>query len=48
MPVPADASGADPTGVFCANSVDVTPDGRSYLYSYWRYLSDLYVVEGLR
>jgi dipeptidyl aminopeptidase/acylaminoacyl peptidase len=39
---------ADPTGVFCANSVDVTPDGRSYLYSYWRYLSDLYVVEGLR
>jgi hypothetical protein len=25
-----------------------TPDGRSYAYSYFRTLSDLYLVEGLR
>jgi hypothetical protein len=28
--------------------VDITPDGRSYLYSYWRIVSDLFVVDGLK
>jgi hypothetical protein len=27
---------------------DITPDGRSYLYSYGRFFSDLYVIDGLR
>ncbi len=29
-------------------SIDITPDGRSYLYSYSRVVSDLYIVDGLR
>jgi hypothetical protein len=28
--------------------VYITPDGQSYAYSYRRFLSDLYVVSGLR
>ena len=28
--------------------VDITPDGGHYVYPYWRELSDLYLVEGIR
>ena len=39
----------DPTGVEGDSvSVFLTPDGRSYLYTYRRELSDLYLVEGLK
>ncbi len=40
----------DPAGVIevgTGRRVRVTPDGRSYGYSYYRLLSDLYLVEGL-
>jgi len=26
----------------------ITPDGRSYAYSYWSKLDELYVVDGLK
>ena len=26
----------------------LTPDGRSYVYSYGRFLNDLYLVDGLK
>jgi Tol biopolymer transport system component len=39
---------ADAAGVTQASSVVPTPDGRSYVYSYLRLLSDLYVVKGLK
>jgi len=38
----------DPAGVTTAGSTAVTPDGRSYAYSYSRSLADLYVVEGVK
>lgn len=38
----------DTTGVSWTYRVHVTPDGRSYVYSYMRTLSELYLVEGLR
>jgi Tol biopolymer transport system component len=38
----------DPAGVYSILDFDITPDGRSYFYSYWRVLSELYVVRGLR
>ncbi len=41
--VPADAAGVDSLG-----GISVTPDEKSYVYSYPRTLSDLYVVEGLK
>jgi Tol biopolymer transport system component len=41
--VPADAAGVDNIGNFL-----FTPDMKSYLYSYTRALSDLYLVEGLK
>jgi DNA-binding winged helix-turn-helix (wHTH) protein len=28
--------------------VDVTPDGNTYIYSYMRFLSELYIIDGLR
>jgi hypothetical protein len=31
-----------------SGGMDITPDGRSYLYSYSRFLSDLYIIDGLR
>ncbi|HEX8814466.1 MAG TPA: WD40 repeat domain-containing serine/threonine protein kinase [Terriglobales bacterium] len=40
---PSDAAGID-----TIRGVEITPDGRSYLYGYIRTLSDLYVVEGLK
>jgi hypothetical protein len=41
--VPADAAGVDSIG-----GTYFTPDLKSYVYWYGRYLSDLYVVEGLK
>jgi len=38
----------DSAGVVSIFSVCVTPDGRSYAYTYQRELSDLYVGEGLK
>jgi dipeptidyl aminopeptidase/acylaminoacyl peptidase len=38
----------DPSGVERISNVVVTPDGKSYAYTYSRMLSDLFVVEGLR
>ena len=38
----------DPAGVVGTDSVRLTPDGRSYAYNYYRVLSDLYLVDGLR
>ena len=40
---PADAAGVDAIG-----GIGITPDEKSYVYSYTRNLSDLYVVEGLK
>ena len=40
---PADAAGVDAIG-----GIGITPDVKSYVYSYPRTLSDLYVVEGLK
>ncbi|HEV8231955.1 MAG TPA: hypothetical protein VGQ75_06380, partial [Thermoanaerobaculia bacterium] len=39
---------ADSAGVTQVATVVPTPDGRSYVYSYIRLLSDMYVVEGLK
>jgi Tol biopolymer transport system component len=39
---------ADPAGVWRIHPVRVTPDGRSYAYTYNRWLDDLYVYEGLK
>jgi hypothetical protein len=39
---------ADPAGLRRFNTMVVTPDGKSYAYTFWRSLSHLYVVEGLK
>jgi serine/threonine protein kinase/Tol biopolymer transport system component len=41
-------SPADPAGIIGVGSQLVTPDGQSYIYSYVRWLSDLYLVDGLQ
>jgi eukaryotic-like serine/threonine-protein kinase len=41
--VPADSAGVDSSGNFIIN-----PDGKTYVYSFARTLSDLYLVEGLK
>jgi dipeptidyl aminopeptidase/acylaminoacyl peptidase len=41
--VPADSAGVD-----SISGIQITPDAKSYVYSYVRTLSDLYVVEGLK
>jgi hypothetical protein len=38
----------DPAGVYSILDLEVAPDGSSYFYSYWRMLSELYVVRGLQ
>ncbi len=38
----------DPAGVLAVGPIVITPDGRSYVYSYRRSLEDLYLVKGLR
>lgn len=41
---------ADPVGLIGIQpaSVHMTPDGRSYAYSYWRVLTELYLVDSLK
>jgi len=41
-------SPGDPLGLASIRSVRVTPDGKSYAYTYERALSELYLVEGLK
>jgi hypothetical protein len=38
----------DSSGVYGLETVAITPDGTSYAYHYAQFLSDLYLVEGLR
>ena len=38
----------DASGVYSIGTFRVTPDGRSYFYSYRRTLSQLYTAAGLR
>jgi hypothetical protein len=38
----------DPAGIRYLGGVSVTPDGRSYAYSYLRWLSDLFVADDLK
>ena len=39
---------ADPVGVDSVIRILVTPDGRSYCHDYVRFLSNLFIVEGLK
>ena len=39
---------SDPAGVPGITSLSITPDGRSYAYSYLQLLSELHLVEGLK
>ena len=39
---------ADPAGVFHISSVVVTPDGRSYAYTFASSIGSLYLAEGIR
>jgi eukaryotic-like serine/threonine-protein kinase len=39
---------ADPAGVDSIQGIAITPDAKSFVYSYRRRLSDLYLVEGLK
>ena len=39
---------ADPAGIYTTTNLLLTPDGSSYVYSYGRMLSTLYLVEGLK
>jgi Tol biopolymer transport system component len=41
---------ADPVGLIGIQpaAVHMTPDGKSYVYSYWRTLTELYLVDGLK
>jgi eukaryotic-like serine/threonine-protein kinase len=39
---------ADPAGTEGIEGLAVNPDGRAYVYTLWRTLSDLYLVEGLK
>jgi eukaryotic-like serine/threonine-protein kinase len=41
---------ADPVGLigFQPASVHMTPDGRSYIYTYWKVLTELYLVDSLK
>jgi len=39
---------ADMTGVTNRPQIKITPDGKSYAYSYYRNLSQLYLIEGLK
>ena len=38
----------DPAGVLAISPILITPDGKSYVYSYRRQLDDLYLVENLK
>jgi Tol biopolymer transport system component len=39
---------SDPTGVLIVQPMLLAPDGKSYVYTYVRVLSDLYLVDGLK
>lgn len=39
---------SDPAGVFGIDPILLTRDGKAYVYSYRRLLTDLYLVEGLK
>jgi hypothetical protein len=43
-----DVAPVDPTGVGQIEVLQITPDGKSYCYSYMSALSRLYAVDGLR
>jgi eukaryotic-like serine/threonine-protein kinase len=43
-----EVSPADPTGLLQITTPHITPDGRAYAYTYFRVLSDLYLVDGLK
>ncbi len=43
-----DLAPADPAGVNVISSVLITPDGKSYVYSYSRLIEDLYLADGLK
>jgi eukaryotic-like serine/threonine-protein kinase len=43
-----EVSPADPTGLLQVLPPRITPDGRAYAYTYFRVLSDLYLVDGLK
>ncbi|PYS83938.1 MAG: hypothetical protein DMF67_06610 [Acidobacteria bacterium] len=43
-----EVSPADTTGLLFLTPPRVTPDGRAYAYTYFRLLSDLYLVDGLK
>jgi hypothetical protein len=38
----------DPAGIYSFTSLVVTPEGKSYAYTYGRVLTDLHLAEGLR
>jgi hypothetical protein len=38
---------ADPVGVDSIFRILITPDGKSYCHDYWRFTSELFIVEGL-
>ena len=39
---------SDPAGVESVSGIYFSADGKSYAYSYYRVLSDLWVVDGLK
>jgi hypothetical protein len=41
---------ADPVGLIGIQpaAVHITPDGRSFVYSYWKVLTELYLVDRLK
>ncbi|PWT90619.1 MAG: hypothetical protein C5B54_06810, partial [Acidobacteria bacterium] len=39
---------SDPTGILSVDNFHITPDGKTYVYSVRRILSDLFLVKGLR
>lgn len=41
-------SPADRTGLDSTSSIRLTPDGKSYAYSYERFISELYLISGLK
>jgi hypothetical protein len=43
MELPGDSAGVD-----VISQIVITPDGTSYCHNYVRFLSDLYVVEGIK
>jgi hypothetical protein len=46
--VVAELNPPDPAGVEAFVSAQVTPDGRSWVYTYFQYRTDLHLVTGLK